>query len=66
MQAEPEDQIRRLIRFINPDVEDEAWLREVSTIPRPTPSKFTQRESGERAALTEACRPGLERLGCPI
>ena len=66
VQAEPKDQIRRLIRFISPDMEDEAWLREVSTIPRPTPSKFKQLESGERVALTEACRPGLERLGYPL
>ena len=66
VQAEPDAQIRRLIRFIGPDLEDEAWLREVSAIPRPTPSKFEKLGAADRAALAEACRPGLERLGYPL
>ena len=63
VQAEPDRQSRRLIRFIDPALEDEAWLREVRSIPRPTPSKFAQLAVPEQAALTAACRPGLERLG---
>lgn len=63
VQAEPEGEIRHLIRFIDPDLENEAWLREVSAIPRPTPSKFEQLDASERAAVAAACRPGLERLG---
>ena len=66
VQAEPEHHIRRLIRFIDPALEDEAWLREVCAIPRPTPSKLERLEAAERDALTEACRPGLERLGYPL
>ena len=66
VQAEPEAQIRRLIRFIGPDLEDEAWLREACAIPRPTPSKFERLGAADRAALAEACRPGLERLGYPL
>ena len=66
VQAEPDAQIRRLIRFIDPDLEDEAWLREASAIPRPTPSKFEGLGAADRAALAEACRPGLERLGYPL
>lgn len=65
VQAEPEAQIRRLIQFIDPSLEDETWLREVSSIPRRTPSKFERLPARERAAVTEACRPGLERLGYP-
>ena len=63
MQAEPEVQLRRLIRFIDPSLEDEAWIREASAIPRRTPSKFAKLGAEEQAAITEACRPGLERLG---
>ena len=63
VQAEPKAQIRRLIRFIDPVLEDEDWLREAAAIPRPTPSKVGRLEAAERDALTEACRPGLERLG---
>ena len=65
MQAEPEAQIRRLARFIGPTFEDEAWLREAVTIPQPTPLKFERLPADERAAITRACRPGLERLGYP-
>ena len=66
VQAEPDAQIRRLARFIGPDLEDEAWLRAASAIPRPTPSKFEKLGAADRAALAEACRPGLERLGYPL
>ena len=65
VQADPEGQIRRLIRFIDPGLEDDGWVREVSSIPRPTASRFARLGVAEQAALAEACRPGLERLGYP-
>lgn len=65
VQWEPEREIRRLIRFIDPDLEDDAWVREAATIPRPTPSKLDDLDAEERAALDEACRRGMERLGYP-
>ena len=40
VQADPDSQIRRLIRFIDPGMEDDAWVREVSAIPRPTSLTF--------------------------
>ena len=63
MQAEPEVHIRRLIRFIDPTLEDEEWIRKASTIPRPTQSKFRTLSADDQAAIIAACRPGLERLG---
>ncbi len=66
MQANPDQENRRLIRFIDPSLEDESWLREVSGIPRPTPSRFAQLNPAEQAALNETCRPGLECLGYPV
>ena len=66
LQAEPEDQLRRLIRFIDPSLEDEEWIRRACAVPRPTPSKFAQLGKTEQAAVTEACRPGLEILGYPL
>ena len=66
VQADPEAQIRRLVRFVDPALEDGTWLREVCAIPRPTPSKFARLEAAERTAITQACRPGLERLGYPL
>ena len=63
MQADPEPQIRRLIRFIAPELEDDGWVDAAATIPRPTPSRFESLDAGEQRALAEACRPGLELLG---
>ncbi len=63
LQSSPEIEIRRIIRFISPELEDDAWLRTVSSIPRKTRSGFPQLDARERAAVTAACRPGLERLG---
>lgn len=66
VQADPEGQLRRLARFIGPDLEDEEWLGKVCSMPRPTRSRFEQLDPGAQTVLTEACRPGLERLGYPV
>jgi len=66
VQSSPESQLRRIVRFISPDLEDDAWLRTVSSIPRPTASRFAQLDADEQAAVTAACRPGLDRLGYPV
>lgn len=66
MQAEPDAQLRRLIRFIDPCLEDDTWIRAASAIPRQTPSRFARLAAEEQAAITEACHPGLERLGYPL
>ena len=62
-QANPEEQVRRLIRFISPELEDEAWVRAASAIPRPTRSRFAKLEPADQDAVARACRPGLELLG---
>ena len=66
MQAEPEAQIRRLIRFVAPELEDDEWVRAASKIPRPTVSRFDNLDPVEQAELVQACRPGLEILGYPL
>ena len=63
MQANPEPEIRRMIRFISPELDNPDWLREVVSIPRPTPPRFDQLPAAEQAALEAACRPGLDKLG---
>ena len=65
-QANPEEQLRRLIRFISPELKDEAWLREAAAIPRPTRSRFAKLEPADQDAVARACRPGLELLGYPL
>ena len=66
MQANPEQEARRLIRFIAPQLESDEWVSEVSGIPRPTKSRFLDLDAGMQHEITEACRPGLERLGYAI
>ena len=62
-QANPESETRRVIRFIDPRLEDEDWIRAASRIPRQTPSKFAALGDEDKTALDAACRPGMERLG---
>lgn len=66
VQAEPEAQIRRLIRFVAPELEDDEWVRAASAIPRPTVSRFGALDPAEQAELVQACRPGLQILGYPL
>lgn len=66
MQENPEGEARRLIEFISPELESEAWISEVARLPRRTPSKFARLAPDAQRAVTEACRPGLERLGYAV
>ena len=66
VQDDPESEIRRLIRFISPELEDDGWIRKASSIPGLARSRFPQLDPHEQAALTKACRPGLELLGYPV
>ena len=67
VQLDPAGQLRRLIRFISSDLEDEDWLKAASKVPRPTTrSRFQELGKDLQAAVTEACLPGLELLGYPV
>lgn len=65
VQAAPREKLRALIRFIDPSLEDEDWLDEVSSMPRVARSKFQTLPLAQQEALTRACAPGLELLGYP-
>ena len=65
LQTQPQGQLRRLIQFIAPALEDEEWIRRASAIPRPTRSNFAELDKAQQVNITEACRPGLETLGYP-
>ena len=66
IQANPEREIRRFITFVSPELENDAWVSEVVKIPRQTNSRFALLNTETQLAITEACRPGLERLGYAI
>lgn len=63
VQQQPREQLDALIRFIHPDLADTAWLDEACAMLRPTRSQYLGLPEAERQALTEACAPGLRRLG---
>ena len=63
IQKNPDTEIKRLIRFISPELENDTWMKEVVQIPRQMPSKFALLDSNTQHEITAACRPGLERLG---
>ena len=64
--AEPEKGLRRIIRFIAPELEDEGWLRAAVAAVRRAQSRYATLPAAQLAPLTEACRPGLELLGYPV
>jgi len=66
VQENPRKELKELIRFINPELENTEWLDEACLIPRPTRSKFSALPETERIALTQACEPGLTLLGYPL
>ncbi|MBS7792970.1 sulfotransferase [Roseococcus sp. SDR] len=66
LQRAPRETLRDMIRFMDPSLEDAAWLDAASAVPRPARSKFANLPPAEQAALTAACAPGLEALGYPI
>ena len=63
VQCNPEKEIARIVRFLDPSLEDPQWVQEAARIPRPTRSRLGDLVPAERAALTESCRWSLERLG---
>ncbi len=64
--TQPERELRRLIRFIDPGLEDDEWVAEAAKRPRQERSAAGDLDPAEREALTQACRPGLERLGYDV
>lgn len=65
VQAAPREQLERLIRFIDPSLVDESWLRQASAVPRAARSSYRALPEDEQTQLTEVCRPALELLGYP-
>ncbi len=65
LRATPEPHLRRLIRFLSPELEDDDWVREASRLPRPPRARthFERLDAADRKALAQACLPGLERMG---
>jgi putative sulfotransferase len=58
----PATELRRFIQFLDPSLEQEAWLMKSIPQVRPNPPKWIHLPADERARLDAACAPGMEML----
>jgi len=58
----PAEELRRLIEFLDPSLERDAWVKKAVALVRPNPSKWTGLPDGARARLDTACSRGEEVL----
>ena len=63
LMADPAGALTRFIRFVDPRLEHSTWIAEAAAIPSPGRNKWKELPEAERAALEEACAPGLALLG---
>lgn len=58
----PEAELRRIARFMDPGLDDPAWLAQAAGRVRKNPPKWMSLPADERARLDAACAPGMELL----
>lgn len=58
----PEQSIRKLVTFIDPQLADEAWIHRAAYIVRPVRSSWQMLPAQEQALLEKACQPGFKAL----
>ena len=61
--ASPREEMTRFIKFVGPELADDRWLEELSTLPRPITPRWVGLPAEQMARLTEACSPGQKILG---
>jgi len=59
----PTLELTRMIDFIGPGLNNEAWLAEAAALPRYKDPAWKQMSQADQDALNKACAPGLELLG---
>lgn len=60
--AAPQAELRRIVRFMDPGLDDPSWLALAAGRVRENPLKWVSLPAGERARLESACAPGMELL----
>lgn len=58
----PEAELRRIVRFMHPELDDSTWLAKAAARVRKNPPKWMALPVDERARLELACAPGMELL----
>ena len=61
--AAPAPELRRLLDFVGPGLDDAAWLADAASLCVARPPTWTGLPADSRARLEAACAPGLGRLG---
>ncbi|HUA79875.1 MAG TPA: sulfotransferase [Dyella sp.] len=62
MLAAPQAELQRIVRFMDPALDDAAWLAQAAARVRRNPLKWIDLPADERARLELACAPGMELL----
>jgi putative sulfotransferase len=58
----PHAELRRIVRFMDPSLDDPSWLAQAAARVRKNPPKWVNLPADERARLESACAPGMEML----
>ena len=58
----PHAELQRIVRFMDPSLDDSSWLARAAARVRKNPPKWVTLPADERARLESACAPGMELL----
>ena len=58
----PHAELQRIVRFMDPGLDDASWLAQAAGRVRKNPPKWVTLPAHERARLESACAPGMELL----
>lgn len=58
----PHAELQRIVRFMDPSLDDPSWLAQAAGRVRKNPPKWASLPTDERSRLDSACAPGMELL----
>lgn len=58
----PFEHLQRLVEFLDPSLERDAWAKKAAGLVRSNPMKWTRLPADERARVEKACAPGYDML----
>jgi putative sulfotransferase len=58
----PQVELQRIVRFMDPSLDEPSWLAQAAGRVRPNPPKWMSLPIAERSRLESACAPGMELL----
>jgi putative sulfotransferase len=59
----PQAELQRVVRFMDPDLDEPSWLAQAAGRVRQNPPKWVALPADERSRLESACAPGMALLG---